>query len=125
MSAYGLSRVVSSAIVCASRLRAGASGRDHDLEGLALVHRPVAVGHAVEADDAVEDAAGLDPAFENVRQQLLDVGADRGGAAAYRHVAVERLARRRHRLVLGNADAADRAARTRDANGRKRRLVRA
>jgi hypothetical protein len=61
--------------------RAGASGLDHDLDYFPLVHRAVAVGHLVEAHDPVEDSAGLDPAFEDVRQKLLDVRADRGGPA--------------------------------------------
>jgi hypothetical protein len=42
------------------------------------LHRPVAVGHLVEVHDAVEDAAGLDPALENVRQELFDARAHRG-----------------------------------------------
>ena len=54
---------------------------DHDLDRLALVHRAVAVRHAVEVRRAVEDAAGLDPALEDVGQQLLDVRA-RGRRAA-------------------------------------------
>src|SRR3712207_1623519 len=58
------------------------SGPDQDLDRLAVGHRPVAVGHAVEADGAVEDAARLDRAGEDVGQQLLDVGAHRRGAAA-------------------------------------------
>ena len=48
---------------------------DEHLERLALVHRPVAVGHVVERADAIEDAAGLDLPLENVRQQFLDVRA--------------------------------------------------
>jgi hypothetical protein len=47
----------------------------HDLDRFAVVHRPVAVGHLVEADHLVEDAAGLDAALQDVRQ-LLDVGVD-------------------------------------------------
>ena len=39
----------------------------------------------------VEDAAGVDAAFEHVRQQLLDVGAGRRGAAADGDVVEERL----------------------------------
>jgi len=40
---------------------------DQDLDRLALVHHAVAIGHAVEVRDPIEDAAGLDPAFEDVR----------------------------------------------------------
>src|SRR6266536_2100373 len=81
--------------VCAvTSLKAGASGLDHDLDRLPLVHRPVAVRHLVEAHDPVEDPAGLDPAIKDVGQKLLDVGADRGGSAAHGDVVVERRLRR-------------------------------
>jgi hypothetical protein len=46
-----------------------ASSRLHyDLDRLAAGHRPVAVGHLVEAHDAVEDLAGLDPASRRCRR---------------------------------------------------------
>lgn len=38
-----------------------------NLDRLALVHGAVAVRHPVEVRDPIEDAAGLDPAFEDVR----------------------------------------------------------
>src|SRR5918993_6004660 len=41
------------------------SGSHHDLERLALVHRAVAVWNSVEADGAVEHAAGLDAALQH------------------------------------------------------------
>ena len=41
---------------------------DLELENVALVHRAVAVGDIVKGSGAVEDAARLDPAFEDVRQ---------------------------------------------------------
>src|SRR5215208_5033956 len=107
----------------AARQSHGRSRPHHDLDRLAVVHRPVAVGHAVEADGPVEDAPGLDPALEDVRQELLDVRAYRGGPAAHGDVTEERRQRGGHRLVLGDADAADRAARTRDADGRGHRLT--
>jgi hypothetical protein len=59
-----------------------ASRSHHHLDRLAVVHRAIAVGHAVKTDDAIEDAAGVDPPFEDVRQELVDVGADRRRAAA-------------------------------------------
>ena len=96
---------------------------DQDLERLALVHRPVPVGHLVEARHAVEDAAGLDPALEDVRQELLDIGACRGRASGDGHVLEERLHAVRNRLRLGNADTADGATRTCDLEGRDGRLV--
>src|SRR5205823_10572430 len=96
---------------------------DHDLECLAFVHRAVAVGDLVEADDPVEDAARIDAAFEDIRQQLLDVGAHRRGAAAHADVVVEGRLRGRHGLVLGDANAADRATRTRDLDRGELRLL--
>jgi len=54
------------AFASALRLR---SKLDHDLECLAFVHCAVALGHLVDAHDPVEDATGLDPAFEDVRQE--------------------------------------------------------
>jgi hypothetical protein len=78
-----------------------------------------------EAHDAVEDPSRLDPALEDVRQKLIDVRADRGGSAAHGDVVVERRPRRRHRLALGNADATDRATRTRDADRGEHRLFEA
>src|SRR5215207_5729530 len=96
---------------------------DHDLDRLALVHRAVAVGHAVEVGDAVEHAPRLYPAFEHVGQKLLDVRADGGRAARDDDVVEERRLRRRNLLVLRDADASDRAARPRDAQCRDRRLL--
>src|SRR5205807_3132744 len=58
-------------------------------------------------------------------QELLDVGADRRGAAADGDVVEERGPRRGHRLVLGDSDAADRAARAGDADGGEHRLLEA
>jgi hypothetical protein len=54
---------------------------DLELEDFALVHQPVAVRHLVECPGAFEDASRLDPPFQHVREQFVDVGADRGGAA--------------------------------------------
>jgi hypothetical protein len=59
----------------------GASRLHHDLDRLPVGHRPIALGHLVEGHDPIEDSAGLDPAFEDVRQELLDVRAGRGGPA--------------------------------------------
>src|SRR5581483_3756283 len=73
---------------------------DEELDRLALVHRAVAVRHVLERAGAVEDAAGLDPPLEDVRQELLDVGAGRGGAAGDRDVVVEGREGRREPLVL-------------------------
>src|SRR5215204_4026349 len=94
----------------------------HDLDRLPVVHRPVAVGHPVEADGPVEHPTRLDPALEDVRQEILDVRAYRGGPAAHGDVAEERRQRGGDRLVLGYAHPADRAAQTGDAHGRLHRL---
>src|SRR5207253_7428407 len=71
----------------------------------------------------VEDAPRFDPAVEDVREQLLDVRADRGGAAADREVVVERRLRGGDRLVMGDTDAADGATRTGNADRGEHRLV--
>src|SRR6184192_2146117 len=93
------------------RLYSASSLRRHEhLDRLALVHRSVAVGYAVEVDDAIEDPARLDPSLEDVGQQLLDVGADRGRTAADADVVVERGLRRGELLLLRDADPADGAA---------------
>src|SRR5215208_4765636 len=63
----------------ACRRVGGRSGLDEHLQGLAVGHGAVAVRHLVEADGAVEDPAGLDPALEHIGEQFLDVG--RAGAA--------------------------------------------
>jgi hypothetical protein len=83
----------------------GSSGRHHHLDRLALGHRAVAVRHVAEADGAVEDAAGVDAAFEDVGQKLVDV-ADGCGAAADGDVVVEGRFGGGDRLVLRYADAA-------------------
>ena len=57
------------------------SAPDEDFEGFTGVHGPVAVGHGVETDLAVEHLAGLDAAVENAGQQRVDLGAGRCGAA--------------------------------------------
>src|SRR5205823_1927640 len=76
-----------------------------------------------ERPRAVEDAARLDLAVQDVRHQLLDVRARGRRAAADRDVVRERLDRVRDRLVLWVAHPADGAAGARDPHGRPRRLV--
>ena len=90
-----------------------------------FVHRPVAVGHFVEADDPIENSTRFDPAFEDVWQKLLDVRAGWRRSATDGDVIVERRPRRGHRLILGNPNAANCATRTRDAEGGKHRLLEA
>src|SRR5207253_3973890 len=98
---------------------------DHDLDRLAFLHRAITLGHLVDAHDPVEDPTGLDPAFEDVRQELLDVRAHRSGAAAHADVVVERGLRGGHRRVLRHSHSADRAARPRDLDRRQLRLLEA
>src|SRR3954468_4130272 len=95
---------------------------NHDLDRLAVVHRAVPVRHVVEAARAVEYAAGLDPALEDVREQLLDVRARRRRAAGDADVLPERDVAR-DRVLLRDADAADGAARARDLERRDHRLL--
>src|SRR5260221_6606749 len=47
------------------------SDLNQDFDCFAVVHRPVAVGYPVEVRDPFEDAARLDLAFEDVRQQRV------------------------------------------------------
>src|SRR3954449_1739387 len=82
---------------------------DLELEDVAVVHAAVAVGYLVECSGAVEDASRLDSAFEDVGEQLVDVGADGGGAAGHAGVLPEGDAGRCG-VVFGHADAADRTA---------------
>jgi hypothetical protein len=117
-----LSELSTTSLMCSGRLLSPAAALDQDLDRLALVHRAIAVGHTVEVRDPVEDAAGLDPAFEDVRRQFLDVGAGGGRTAADRDVVEERRQRGRNRLLLGKADAADCATRTDDPESSDRRL---
>src|SRR5206468_677749 len=65
-------------------------GVDHHLERLSIGHRAITVRDAIEVDGAVQDLARLDPAFEDVRQELLDIGAGRRRSAADLDVAKER-----------------------------------
>jgi hypothetical protein len=92
--------------------------RDLELQDFAVVHGAVAVRDVLDRAGAVEDTTRLDPPFEHVRQQLLDVGPHRRRAAAHRGVLPERYPRR-GRVVLGHTDPADRTAGPRD---RERRL---
>ncbi len=47
----------------------------HDLDHFALVHGPIAFGNFVETDHMKEDTARFDLPLQNVREQLLYVGA--------------------------------------------------
>jgi|SRR5687767_151893 hypothetical protein len=76
---------------------------------------PVAIRHVVEARDPIEDAAWFDPAFEDIRQKLVDVRAGRSRTAAHGDVVEEGRQRCWNRLFLGKTDATDCATRTGDA----------
>src|SRR3954468_5633518 len=109
-------------IPCGGRLRCWSapprSRLDEDLDRLAVGHRAVAVGHAVEVGRGVQDLPRLDGAVEDVGHQLLDVGADRRRPAGQADVVAEQAAEAdRCLLVLRHPDAADRAARTDDPEG--------
>src|SRR2546422_5091723 len=96
---------------------------DQDLDRFAFVHRPVAVRHLVEAHDPIEDSTRFDQAFEDVREELLDVRAARCGSTADGDVVIECRLRRRQRFVLGDADAANSASRRADAESGPHRLL--
>src|SRR2546428_12225422 len=100
-----------------------ASELDQDFDSFSFVQRPVAVSPLVEAHDPIEDSTRFDLAFEDVRQQLLDVRAGWRGSAAHGDVVIECRPRRGHRLVLGNTNAAHYATRTGDAERRAHRLL--
>src|SRR6185436_14010986 len=89
--------------------KASDSRTDHHLDRLAIVHRPVAIGNPVQADDPVEDATRLDPSLQYVGEQLLDVRAHQGRATADGDVAEEGRLRSGHAVVMRHADAADRS----------------
>src|SRR6266508_184463 len=86
---------------------------DHDLDHFAVVHRPIAIGHTVEVRYPIEDSARIDPPSEDVRKQLVDVGAGRSGPAAHADVLPERDSSRKG-VLLRDADAADSTATTGD-----------
>src|SRR5690349_4492450 len=82
-------------------------GLDHHLDRLPIGHRPVATGHAVEVHDSIEDAAGLNRPIEDVRQELVDVSANRRGTARDREVAEEGRLPAGHGFVLRHTYATD------------------
>src|SRR5213592_1526448 len=98
---------------------------DHHLDRLSIGHGSIAVRHPIELDGAVEDATGLDRPVEDVRQELVHVGADRRGTACDPDVVEEGLLAAWHRLVLGDPDAANRATGTSHADRRRCRLPKA
>src|SRR6266550_7840124 len=112
--------------VCSGRtsVRADASLElDHDLDRFAVVHCTVAIGPAVEIRHAVEYASRIDSSLHHIRHQLLDVSPHRSRSAADRDVLEEAVIARWNRLVLRNADATDRSARTSDTEGREHRFL--
>src|SRR5207245_4203032 len=82
----------------------------------AVVHGAVTVWKLIQTNDPIEYPARLDLALEHIGKQLLNVRADRGGAAADSEVVVERRLRGGDRLVVGDANAAHGATRTGDAD---------
>src|SRR5208282_4676136 len=77
----------------------------------ALIHGPIAVRHLIEVYDTIKDAAGMDLAFQDVRQELGDVCAHRCGAATDRNVIEETWLRGRYGCVVRHADATNGRAR--------------
>ena len=91
------------------------SERDHDLDGLAIVHRAIAVGNAVEIRHAVEHAAGLDAPSSTSGRSSSMYARTGAGPPPIGDVLEECLQRPRDRLVLRHADPTNGAARARDA----------
>src|SRR6266480_5611308 len=48
-------------------------GRNHHLDRFAVVHRPITVRNAIKTYGPIEHTAGLDLAFKNVGQKVLDI----------------------------------------------------
>src|SRR4051794_27903252 len=85
------------------------SGREEALDGAAFVHRLVALGDLVQGQGEVEDLAGIDPAGQDAVDQVGQVAAYGGGAAAQADVGEEQLLAVDLHLVR-DADEADVAA---------------
>src|SRR5207247_9067811 len=97
----------------------------HNLDRPTFVNPAEAARGPAEVDKPVEDSPGLDPALENLRKQLLNIGASRSRPAVNPYVPVERWLRSWSRSVVGNAHTANRAARPRDIHRREHRVARA
>src|SRR4029078_3935029 len=91
-------------------------GRNHHLDGFAIVHRAVTVGNTIKYDRSIEYSTGRDIPLKNVRQKFLDIRPHRGRPAANRHIIVKGWLRPWDSLLLRNADAAHGATRTSNAN---------
>src|SRR5271156_4820822 len=95
-----------------------ASRPHHHFKRLAIVHVAVTSGNTVEVHDGIEDASGMDASFQNIRQQLRDIGPHWRRSTAHRDVVVEGRPRSRHGRILGYTHAADGSAWTTDLDGR-------
>src|SRR4029453_15058615 len=94
-----------------------------DFDRRTLVHRPVAVGNLVEADDPVEDPTGRDSALEDVGEKFVDIRTDWGRAPTDGDVTVESRLPGRGSLVVGHADPSDGTTRADDADRRAEGFV--
>src|SRR5438552_14650876 len=79
------------------------------LDRPALVHGRIGFGDPLEVGLEVEDPAGIDAALEDIGEQVRDVRANRGGAAAQPDVTEEHRGDR-HLDAVGDADVADHPA---------------
>jgi hypothetical protein len=61
-----------------------------NLDRFSIVHCPVPIGDAIETDDLIENAAGLDFPLKHIGQKFLEICAYWRRAAAHCDVAVER-----------------------------------
>src|SRR5436853_2782997 len=88
----------------------------HHLDSFAIVHGAITVRNVIKADGPIEYAAGLDFSVKNIRQKLLDISPHGSRPAADRYIVIKRRLRSGNSLLLGNANAPHRAARTSDAD---------
>src|SRR5260221_13761939 len=91
---------------------------DDYLDRFACVHRTVAIRDLIEFTCPIENTTRFDPAFENIREQFLDVRTSRGRTSSDGYVAKERWLSRWHHFILRNPNASHRSSWAYDAKRR-------
>lgn len=83
------------------------------------------VRSAIEINDAVKYSTRLEPTFEDIVQELRNIGAGGGESTTHDDIVIVCRPRCRHLLLLRNTHAADGAARSGDTESRAFRLFEA